>query len=460
MNPPLSACVDVRTARLPSDCVLLPVREGRLVVSRRHATYCLIPESQVLSVQAVLGGQPLATLDEALLWDLHRHGFFGSPRPWRDVRPNAQLHLTNRCQLRCGYCSMHAGPAIPNELPRRRWFALLDEITTHMPEAQVSLLGGEIFLLPWAIDLAEEVQRRGRPLVIFTNGLPLASNARLAQRVGGLAAAGAKILFSLPGASADVCDRISGGPRFEAALTALHAVAAAGPPPDLQIVLMPSNVDDVATNLHGLRRRLPEGTPLTFSFLGQRGRERGLNLFPSRAAVEAALDRIAFEAGERVPASRPSPLSERRDGCACALGVHINVRADGAVFGCFQMEELQGQLRPGELPSLLAGLAAAAQPADRLPLCADCALASLCGAGCRAENVALTGDARTPACGPWRVRVLCELLAQDRPDALRWPARHLLAEAHALKLDAPAELLRRVESPVTLRADGRIRPGP
>lgn len=446
MNPPLSACVDLRTARLPADCALLPVSAGRLAVSRSHAKYCLIPEAHVLAVQSVLGGQPLASLDEALLRDLHGHGFFGPPRPWRDVRPNAQLHLTNRCQLRCAYCSMHAGPALPNEWPRRRWFALLDEITAHMPEAQVSLLGGEIFLLPWAIDFAEEVQRRGRPLVIFTNGLPLASNARLAERVGRLAAAGAHVLFSLPGASAESCDRISGGARFEAALTALHAVASCGPPPELQLVLMPSNVDDVAANLHVLRRRLPEGTRLSFSFLGQRGRERGLNLFPSRAAVEAALDRIVFEAGERLPATRPRPMTERRDGCACALGVHINVRADGVVSGCFQMEELQGPLRPGELRSVLAHLAADAQPAHRLPLCADCPLASLCGAGCRAENVALTGDARTPACGPWRVRVLCELLAQDRPDALHWPARHLLAEAHALKLEAPRELLRRVDA--------------
>jgi hypothetical protein len=62
-------------------------------------------------------------------------------------------------------------------------------------------------------------------------------------------------------------------------------------------------------------------------------------------------------------------------------------------------------------------------------MCAECPLASLCGGGCRAENLLVTGSPDSPVCGPWRVRVLSELLAEDRVDALTWPAAHLMSEA-------------------------------
>ena len=454
---PLPFPVDTRTACLPTDCALLPIGNGRLLVSRSHATYCRVPEADIAAVQSVLIGKlSLASLDHALLGALHTHGFFGPPRPWRQLRPNVQLQLTNRCNLHCRYCSTNAGPAMPGELPRRRWFQLLDEIAGHLPEAQVSLLGGEPFLLPWTIDLAEAVIARAMPLVVFTNATPLTAKRRLARRVAHLIARGAQICVSLAGASAEVCDTISGGARFEAALAAVQAVAAHGPPPELHMIVMPANVDDLALNFHLLRRRLPAGIKVTFSLLGPRGRERGRNLFPSRAELEAAIDRIAFESGERVPAPQPTPTTERRDGCACALGMHLSVRADGAVFGCYQMEELQGKLQPGGLAQICAQIAAEVRPAHQLPLCRDCALASLCGAGCRSENLVLTGDGATPACGPWRVRVLCELLAQDRPDAVKWPAQHLLAEAHALGIEAPSSLARVIPSRALVEV-GRLR---
>lgn len=73
--------------------------------------------------------------------------------------------------------------------------------------------------------------------------------------------------------------------------------------------------------------------------------------------------------------------------------------------------------------------------------CRGCPLATLCGGGCRAENVLLTGDGDRPACGTWRVRVLCELLAEDLVNAVKWPATRLLAEARARGIPAPERLM-------------------
>jgi hypothetical protein len=38
------------------------------------------------------------------------------------------------------------------------------------------------------------------------------------------------------------------------------------------------------------------------------------------------------------------------------------------------------------------------------------------------------------------VRVICELLAEDRVTALDWPLRHLWAEARARSMDCPETL--------------------
>lgn len=66
-----------------------------------------------------------------------------------------------------------------------------------------------------------------------------------------------------------------------------------------------------------------------------------------------------------------------------------------------------------------------------------CALATLCGGGCRTDNLLFAGDADTPPCGPWRVRILSELLAENRISCLEWSLPQLAGEARARGLDAP-----------------------
>ena len=80
------------------------------------------------------------------------------------------------------------------------------------------------------------------------------------------------------------------------------------------------------------------------------------------------------------------------------------------------------------------------------PWCSDCPLVTLCGGGCRSENLLYTGDPDRPPCGPWRVRVLCEMLAGNRPDVVEWPVAFLLAEARSRGIAVPADLKPRVPS--------------
>ncbi len=113
----------------------------------------------------------------------------------------------------------------------------------------------------------------------------------------------------------------------------------------------------------------------------------------------------------------------------CALGATLNVRSDGMLYPCFRMLEPAGDVRRHGLGAVAAALRAHPRSARSFVPCADCPLATLCGGGCRSDNFLLSGDGERPLCGPWRVQVLCELLAEDRISCLEWPTRQLKSEA-------------------------------
>lgn len=428
----------------PTDLVLLPIRDGWLLVSRDHAVFCPLSKEEARQVVGEGVAHPRTeAFSAALRQRLERHGFFDPPRPPGPVQPTVQIQLTNGCNLACAYCCTHSGQPRRQEMTWEEASALVDRIPEAMgPHARVALLGGEPLQVPWCLDLAERVRARDLDLTLFTNGVLLADRDR-ARRVARLVQGGALVRVSLAGAAEAGCDALSGAARFQAALEGIRALHEEGASVAVDVMLAPSNVGDLASHLPQLRRRLPPGTRVSVGLLFRGGRETGTHLFPSRVELEAALDRVAFEAGEVVPAVAPSPLAWRREACTCALGHHLHVRSDGAFFQCFRMEEPVGGLRDSERASFVdvaRRLREAPRPARSLPACASCPLSTLCGGGCRSDNLLHTGDAEVPACGPWRVQVLCELLARDLPHAVEWPALHLLAEAHRLGLPAPATL--------------------
>ena len=429
------------TRLFPADSVLLPLSNGQLLVSRSHAIFCRIPSAEVDAVHAALRDPSReGELSQELVAELTRHRFGMPARPAAPATPSVQLQLTNECNLNCAYCCTDSGIARANEVKRDQFFQVVDEArSTFGPETRFGLLGGEPFLVPWAIELAEYICELGSPLVIFSNGFRLAE-AELAQRVANLVRRGAELRISLAAATRDLCDSLSGAARFDRAIAAVNALCQLGIMPFVDVMLMPEAVVSAAQQLPSLRAQLPAGTPIHFGILYRGGREQGAHLFGSRRSLETALDQIAFEAGEVIPGDLKQPIAKRRDGCTCALGHHLNVRSDGALFGCFKMVERIGDLATHSFADLARGAQSRARPAHVLPYCRDCALVSLCGGGCRTENLEITGDAETPACGGWRVRLSAELLAEDRPYALEWPVAHLLAEARARAIATPSDL--------------------
>lgn len=429
----------------PKDCVLLPLASGSLLLSREYALFCRIPREQVAAVCEVLDGlasgcSASGPLPSSLVESLREHGFGGPPRKAEDPAPSVQIQLTNACNLACTYCCTNSGTARQDEIDRDTAMRVVDDVAAVLGKrTRVALLGGEPLIVPWAVELAERIVGHGLLLTLFTNGLAL-NDREIARRLGDLCQRGAQVRVSLAGATAEVCDRVSGAPRFDAVVSGICTLATFGPPPSVDLMLLPDQIEDVAEHLGELRKLLPPGTPIALGIPYLAGREKGTHLFASRPQLEQALDRIAFDAGETIPATQTKPVTNRREGCSCALGHHLHVRSDGTLFTCFKMEERVGHLRTMSFAEGLRRLQETAKPASKLAFCCDCPLNTLCGGGCRSENVQYTGDGDIPVCGPWRVQVLCEMLAEDRVAALEWPAPHLLAEARARGIEAPSSL--------------------
>lgn len=430
---------------IPADCVFLPVSGGAVAVSREHAVFCGVAAAEAGQMRKALADGNCDDLSESLVRKLDEHGFFGGPQPAAPDPPSVQLQLTNDCNLACSYCCTNSGAPRRSEVTHAQMREVVRQIPSAMgARTSVALLGGEPLRVPWALELAGEILDLGLRLTIFTNGTPLDDDG-VAAGVAGLVGRGAQVRVSLGGGTKCGCDALSGAPRFDAAMSGVARLAAHGARAFVDIMVTPSNADELASCLPELRRRLPEGVKIALGVLYHSGRETGMNLFGSRAELDAALDRIAFEAGETIPAAQPKPTTNRREACTCALGRHVHVRSDGALFNCFKMEEKLGDLAAGFREGARRIMESPRRAADS-SRCTDCPLVSLCGGGCRSENLLYTGDPECPPCGPWRVRALSEMLASDRPDVVEWPLSFLIAEAHSRGLDVPEDVKPRVLS--------------
>lgn len=428
---------------LPADSVLLPLTDGQLLVSPSYALFCRVPTSAVEATRAAITDpRSEADLSQAFVELLRQHGFGGPPRPAPPATPSVQLQLTNACNLSCAYCCTDSGAPRAGEVTLEQLLRVVDEARQILgPTTRFGILGGEPFLVPWAIDLTESIAKTGSDLVIFTNALCL-GEPELLRRVAALMKRGVELRISLPAVHRELCDSLSGAARFDQAIRVVRELGRIGTLPFVDVMLFPEAVDGAAEGLPGLRDLLPPDTAVQFGILYRAGREQGAHLFGSRRDLEKSLDRIAFEAGEVIPGELRQPLASRRDGCACALGHSLHVRSDGGLFACFKMVEQVGSLSEDSFANWARKVQAHPRPARSLPYCAGCPLVSLCGGGCRTENLELTGDPEQPLCGEWRVRLCAELLAEDRPYALEWPAEHLLAEAHARGIAAPSRCAR------------------
>jgi cyclic pyranopterin phosphate synthase len=136
-----------------------------------------------------------------------------------------RLSLTDRCNLRCGYCAAHARP-LETEPLRRDEIRRLVAIFAGLGVRRIRLTGGEPTLRPDLLDVVRDV--RAVPgieeLALTTNGF------RLEELAGPLRAAGiSRLNVSFDSLDGERLERICGRPvRIERLLLGVEAAARAG----------------------------------------------------------------------------------------------------------------------------------------------------------------------------------------------------------------------------------------
>jgi len=318
----------------------------------------------------------------------------------------AVVELTNRCNLRCPYCASASGRVRDHELESSEWLPVLDDLRALGCE-EVTLLGGEVFLAPQWLDVAQGVRERGMALAIITNGL-LVDDARLAD----LAALEPAILgLSLDGASPAGYQAVRGVDGFARLWKLIQRIRDEG--------RIPFNVITTFSRLN-----LGEVEPLIELLEGEQIHwqvqfaSTGSSRFDRRQFVTPEdYGRVCYRIGEIMLAARQDnwiatmddygyfPIDPRHRllhmewrGCQAGRSV-IGIRANGDLLGCLSLGDafVEANLRQRPLrelwrdPDTFGPLRA--KTAARLQGgCRDCPMAETCLGGCAAMAMSSTGS--------------------------------------------------------------------
>lgn len=128
-----------------------------------------------------------------------------------DFPKSISFTLTNACNLRCGMCGQWSTEGyvrsdkqrLKHEFGLADWIRLVDELAEHnLPS--LLLRGGEVFLLPYIIELLEYINTKGLFISIDTNGTQLKQFAAEIVRIGKI-----HLTISIDGPQ-EIHDRIRG----------------------------------------------------------------------------------------------------------------------------------------------------------------------------------------------------------------------------------------------------------
>ena len=413
---------------LPADCVLIPVQAGELLISPSMGTYCAVLPDESAHFHRWMQDN-CGQLPESLDDRLKKHGFYGEARPYRAPSQLLQFQITNACNLRCAYCSADSGVARPNELTLADIKQTVDEACRLFPNIHISFTGGEPLLVPWlfeAIDYAAE--RSGHKIGLLTNLLLLKHNDQLFDKVVRFIKNGHQLRASVSGADREVCNRLSGRDCYDDFIEMVCRLDQAGVLPEIDLMLSAPDSDANVAAFGQFRRSLPEKISISVGEIYICGREKGDHIYHSVSDKEKTFDGITFEGGVCVPSSEQSPVTCRRKGCSCVENENLYIRSDGGVYTCFKLVDSIGHISEG-LETVTARRRKNFRFAAESDMCRACPFVHLCGNGCHADNVIFQSMHRESWCGPWRKKLIAEMLFDDKPYIFDWSLLHQMAEA-------------------------------
>src|SRR5581483_2316645 len=182
------------------------------------------------------------------------------------------LQLTNRCNMRCGFCDFWPNGVPPSEELTLDDFRRLEDQLAQLGHFLISLEGGEPFLRPDLIDIVRVFARR-HVCILYTNGWFVDERSARALFDAGLANVGVSIDFP----DAERHDRNRGLPgTTERAWRAVELFRDAAPHHGKQVHVMTVYMADNAADLEPLlKQSAAHGVSHSITLLAKNGYRRG-----------------------------------------------------------------------------------------------------------------------------------------------------------------------------------------
>lgn len=325
---------------------------------------------------------------------------------------HAVWEITLKCNLGCGHCGSRAGSARPDELSTDAALDLVDQLA-EVGIREVTLIGGEAYLRPDWLAIAQAISRRGMLCTMVTGGLGI--SAHLAARMAGAGLSSVSVsLDGLP-ATHDALRGVAGS--SDAAFRALAHLREAGVQISANTQINRLSLPElealyerlVPTGVHSWQVQLtvPMGRAADQADLLLQPYEL-LDLFPrlARLAERGEADGIRLRPGNNLGYFGPYEALLRGAGNpdlhwrGCQAGVQVlGIEADGAIKGCPSLPTAPyaggriGERRLAAIITETEALTLNREPdtAHLWGYCAGCYYADVCRGGCTWTAHVVTG---------------------------------------------------------------------
>ena len=307
---------------------------------------------------------------------------------WRERRLTAMhLHLTDRCNLECTYCLRESSPRVPIRHQPERFVELFDYVKPFVSDQlNLTFTGGEPLMYPGFTHVVEAASDHGFRNLLYTNGVLVTEV--LAQFI---ARHFARVQVSLDGANADAHAQTRGN-NADRVLRGIHFLAQAGAAVTVQVTISTANRDSASR----VRSVLPESVQVRYTPVMPHGRGVYVQELFLTNDEFVAFSRLTDDKGASAVVYQPGMKTR-----SCHAGLsNLSISDSGDTYPChlFHRPEFRfGNVFHDRFEDIFFGepirsYVAGMDVTRNNPVCAGCEVRYLCGGGCKANTLAISGD--------------------------------------------------------------------
>ncbi len=333
---------------------------------------------------------------------------------------SVDINITNRCNLRCSYCSHFTGAGdVGTDLPTEEWLAFFEELN-QCGVMRITLSGGEVFIREDFKELVDGIVQNNMRFSILSNGTLITRELAMFLQATGRCES---VQVSIDGPSPESHDAFRGTGAFDRALEGLRRLMDARVRSTVRVTIHKRNVYQLAEIAKLLLADvgLPSFSTNSASYMGlcrQNEEMVALTAQERSAAMEQLQEldtlyggRIGAQAGPLANLKHWRDMEEAKQadkktlpGCgylrSCG-GVFskIAVRADGVLVPCDQMSHIElGRIGRDDMrtiwqthPELIRLRNRQGMPLGEFEFCKGCEYIPYCRGGCPALAYTILG---------------------------------------------------------------------